>query len=388
MAFSSGAQRDLYYAIETDFGDGDNLDEMKEVRNIEDSISLARDSFVSEERRGDRGIHDMRLGNKQPAGDISFEFSYEAFDDFLMAALGAAAWVNAYGTVAPDVTVVASTRVISRTDGSWITDGIKVGDPVTIAMTSFTADAVGVIASVTATDMTLETGVTGLEDVTVAETATVTTTATVIKKGSKVHSFVVEKAFTDISEYQLYTGGIVNTMSLDLSSKMITGSFGMLFKDADNDSSAFHTETPSNVSTSKPYDGFTGYINEGGVVLAEASSFSFSLDNGYNRNFVLMQTTCSQMTSGKSNVTGSVTLYFKDSLVYAKFVEETESSVEFQLKDDEGNAYVVTLPRIKYTTADTPVASDDAIVNTMSFQALDDATEKTNIIIRKQPKVA
>ena len=24
----------------------------------------------------------MRLGNKQPAGDISFEFSYGAFDDF------------------------------------------------------------------------------------------------------------------------------------------------------------------------------------------------------------------------------------------------------------------------------------------------------------------
>ena len=41
------------------------------------------------------------------------------------------------------------------------------------------------------------------------------------------------------------------------------------------------------------------------------------------------------MTSGKSNVTGSVTLYFSDSIIYDKFVNETESSIELRLADDE-----------------------------------------------------
>ena len=113
MAFSSGAQRDLYYAKETSYGVVPSPLDMTEVRNTEDTISLVRDSFVSDERRGDRGIHDMRLGNKQPAGDISFEFSYGAFDDFLLAGLGASTWVAPYTDLTVDVTDRKSTRLNS-----------------------------------------------------------------------------------------------------------------------------------------------------------------------------------------------------------------------------------------------------------------------------------
>lgn len=389
MSFSSGAQRDLYYAIEDSYGVGPDPLVMNEVRNTEDSISLSRDSLVSNERRGDRGIHDMRLGNKQPAGDISFEFSYEAFDDFLLAGVGASTWVAPYTDLSVAVTVDAATKTFTRATSSWITDGVKVGDVITVTGLTTTAD--NITAKVTAvTDTALTFGdATGLVDITVAETGTFNTSASQIKKGSAVTSFAVEKAFTDIGEYQLYTGGVVNTVSLDIKpSAMVTGSFGMLFKDHANASSAFHSGTPGSAATNRPFDAFTGYITEGGTALAKASGLSFSLDNGFARNFVLMQNTAPQVTSGKSNITGSVTLFFEDSVIYDKFDSETESSLEFQLMDNLGNSYIITLPRIKYTSADTPVSGDEAIVITMNFQALDDATEGTNIIIRRQPKVA
>lgn len=389
MSFSAGVQRDLYYAEESAFGAGDNLDTMKEVRNKEDSISLGRDSFVSEELRGDRGVHDMRLGNKQPSGDIACEFSYESFDDFMLAGLGDVEWVDAFSALTVESTVVATARTITRTSGNWLADGVKVGDTLTIAMTGLTSDAIGKVESVTDTVITLAEGATNLEDVTVAEDATITTDSKIIKKGSTIHSFVIEKAFTDIDEYQLYSGGVVNTMSLELApNAMITGSFGMLFKDGVNATDAYHIGTPASVSTYRPFDGFSGYILENGETLAHASGVSISLDNGFNRNFVLMQKTCPQMTIGKSNITGSVTLYFENSDIYNKFVNEIESALEFQLKDDLDNSYVVSLPRIKYSSAETPVPSGDAILNTMNFQALDDVTEGTNIIIRKQPAIA
>jgi len=409
MAFSSGAQRDLYYAIEDSFGVPPATLDMTEIRNTEDTVVLARDNFVSNERRGDRGIHDMRLGNKQPGGDINFEFSYASFDDFMAAALCADydtsledlddAWAAPYaltGTSAIDgITVDATAQTITRATGSWITDGLRVGDVITIA--GFTEEGppdetvnnqTTQITDLTATVITVSSST--LEDTASArDDIEFTTSATEVKKGTTVTSFAVEKVFSDLDtpEYQLYTGGIINGFSLDVSPNgMVTGSFAFLFQDTENGDSAYHADL-TDVNDNRPFDSFTGYINENDTATSVVSSLNFSLDNGFERNFVLMEDTCPQMTSGKSNVTGSLTAFFSNSTLYNKFVNETESSIEIAFQDDELNGYVITLPRIKYTSAETPVNSDGAIINTMNFQALDDSTELSNIIIRKQPKI-
>ena len=306
MSFSSGAQRDLFYKAEVNYGivdptaGGSAPAGFSELRNTEDSISLVRDNFVSDERRGDRGIHEIRLGNKQPAGDIGFELSWGAFDDFLEVALG----------------------------GTW--------------------------------------------------------GGNILKKGNTLGSFSVVKSFSDISQYQLFTGGLINTLSIDINSNaMVTGSFGMLFKDMSSSSGDYVTDTPAIVGTAHPFDGFSGTITEGGGGIAVVSSFSMSLDNGFDRNFVLMASTNPQVTSGKSNVTGSVTLYFEDTTEYTKFVNETESSLTITLSDLDSNTLAINLPRIKYTSAETPVNSDGAVIITMNFQALDDSSAASNIVITR-----
>jgi len=310
MSFSSGSQRDLYFKKEVTYGTvdptagGSAPAGFEEIRNTEDSISLVRDNFVSDERRGDRGIHDMRLGNKQPAGDIGFEFSYDSFDEFLAGAL-CSAW------------------------------------------------------------NTLE-----------------------LKKGTTLSSYSLVKSFSDISEYQLFTGGVINTLSLDINpNAMVTGSFGMIFKDMSSSTGAYVT-SPSATGTNRPFDGFTGLITEGtdaGTTIGVVSSLSLSLDNGFERNFVLMSNTNPQVTWGKSNITGSMVLYFEDTTEYDKFVGETESGLTVTLDDLEagGNTYIINLPRIKYTSADAPVNSDGATMITMNFQALDDSAEASNIVITK-----
>lgn len=303
MAFSSGAQRDLYYKAETTFGteDATVTEDFYELRNTEDSLNLVRDNFVSDERRGDRGIHDLRLGNKQPAGDIGFELSYAAFDDFIEAALG----------------------------GTWA--------------------------------------------------------ANVVKAGTTTRSFTLVKAFNDISRYQRFTGSVLNTWSLEVNpNAMVTGSFGFICKDMDASTGTYvDTASLTDASTNTPFDGFTGSITEGGSSIATVSAFSMSLDNGFERNFVLMSSTNPQVTSGKSNITGSVTLYFEDTTEYEKFVNETESSLVITLEDVDGNSYEIDLPRIKYTSADVPVNSDGAVMITMNYQALYDDTDESNIVITR-----
>lgn len=472
--YSSGAQRDLYYVIEDSFGSGPTVLNMSEIRNSDDSLSLSRDSFVSDERRGDRGIHDLRLGNKQPAGDVGFEFSYSSFNDFLPIALCSdlvanglsstnitatidattgiltaaaetfvtdgyeagdqvvmagwddagnngtfniiavtettmtlspitnmvtvavaeadvdltaySAWAKPYSDLSVSVTADATADTFTRASGSWIDDGVRVGDVITTT-TFDVAPGNNMTTQVTALTALVMT-VSGSLTTAIADVGVFNTTAREIKKGSTTRSLVIEKAFSDIAEYQKYVGGIINTMSMELNSNaMITGSFGMMFKDVAN-AQIDYADSTASTGTDRPFDGFTGYINENDTENAEISSLSFSLDNGFERNFVLMSNTAPQMTSGKSNVNGSVTMYFDSQTVYDKFVNETESSLEVGMQDDDLNGYVVTFPRIKYTSADVPVNSDSAVVNTMNFQALDDSTEASNIIIRRQPKAS
>lgn len=300
MAFSSGAQRDLYYVEETgDFGVTPATPQLTPIRNTDDSLSLTRDSVVSDERRGDRGIHDMRLGSKQPGGDIGFEFSYEAFDDFLEAVFM----------------------------GTW--------------------------------------------------------DANILKAGTTFRSFSIEKAFSDITEYWVFRGSVFNTFNLSLTpNAMITGSFGILSKDMDENAATIG-DTFAAITTHRPFDAFTGSIEEGGAGIAIVTSLDFTLDNGFERNFVLMDDTCPQMTSGKSNITGNTSLYFENDAVFSSFVSELESSIEFSILDDNGKGYTFEFPRIKYTTGDAPVNADGAIVISMAWQALYDSIAGSNVVITR-----
>ena len=399
--FSSGAQRDLFYKKEAIYGVTPDTtgaviktSGFAEIRNTEDSVSLVRDSFVSDERRGDRGIHDHRLGTKQPAGDIGFEFSHTSFDDFLAAALCSdlVAATVPVTTTNMSAYIDATTGIVTAAAEAFITDGYEVGDTITMAdwgdagnngtfvisalpdethMTVYpTTNLVTVLIGDAEADIDLAAFSTGWN-------------ANVIKKGTQVTSFSMVKSFSDILRYQLFTGGVINTMSLDVNpNAMVTGSFGFLFKDMSSGAGAYVT-SPSATGVTHPFDGFTGSITEGGGAISVVSSLSLSLDNGFERNFALMSSTNPQVTSGKSNITGTVTLYFEDATEYDKFINETESALVITLEDLDGATIAINLPRIKYTSADSPVNSDGATMVTMNFQALDDSSAVSNIVITR-----
>ncbi len=87
MAKLRGSDRDLSYIKEVTPGVTPVNPAMKLMRTTGDTFQLSRDSFTSAELRADRGITDMKLGNKQTSGTINFELSYENFEDFLAGVL-------------------------------------------------------------------------------------------------------------------------------------------------------------------------------------------------------------------------------------------------------------------------------------------------------------
>lgn len=212
-----------------------------------------------------------------------------------------------------------------------------------------------------------------------------TWTTDVLKAGTTRKSFTIERAFEDISVYEVFTGCQANTLNLSVTTGgMVTGSFGIVGTGI-SASGAPLDATPTTSQTASPFDGFTGVLKEGGSVIGSVESFDMTLDNGLSAKFVLGSDTAAEVTSGRSNLTGSISVYFEDLTMFNKFVNETESSLEITLGNGTSESYVILLPRIKYSGADNAVTNEDSVMMNMPFQALLDPTEGTNIKITRIP---
>lgn len=211
-----------------------------------------------------------------------------------------------------------------------------------------------------------------------------------LKAGVTRRSFTVERFFGDIltadKPYHRFTGVELNTLSLAINANaMITGSFGVLGQNMVTATTAITGATYAPATTTSPLDSFTGTLNEAGTPIAVITEISLSIENGLEARYVVGSKQSIRPSIGRSNVTGQVTAYFENSALLDKFINETESSIVFELPDGAGNKYTFTLPRIKYTGGQPDVDGEGPITLSMPFQALLDATTGTNIIIDRNP---
>ena len=166
---------------------------------------------------------------------------------------------------------------------------------------------------------------------------------------------------------------------------MITGTVGVVGKDMTTDTAIIAGATYNSVTTTSPLDSFTGTLNEAGTPIAVITEIQLNLDNGLDPRFVVGSKTTLRPSVGRSNVSGQITAYFENSLLLDKFINETESSILFNLPDGAGNNLKFTLPRIKYNGGQPDVQGEGPITLSMPFQALLDSATSTNIIIERTP---
>lgn len=210
-----------------------------------------------------------------------------------------------------------------------------------------------------------------------------------LKAGVTRRSFTVERFFGDIltadKPYHRFTGVELNTLSLAINANaMITGGFGVLGQNMATDTVIITGATYAAATTTSPLDSFTGTLNENGSPIAVITEISLSLENSLEARFVVGSKQSIRPSIGRSNVTGQVTAYFENSTLLEKFINETESSIVFELPDAAGNKYTFTLPRIKYTGGQPDVDGEGPITLAMPFQALLDPTTGTNLMIDRE----
>ena len=219
------------------------------------------------------------------------------------------------------------------------------------------------------------------------ESAMLNTWATnVLKVGVTPKFFSIEDYAADIDQARLFSGMSVSTMGISLApNQMVTTTFGMVGKDM---SVSATEKTQTAASGAAPFDAYSGDIGIGNVggasTVAIVTALDFTLNNSYAPTFVIGDDSAPSLEYGRAEVEGTLTAYFEDSALINRFLNETETEIEVSVDDPTGsNAYTFQFPRVKINSADTGVDGPTSRMVTMSFVALRDTTEATNLKITR-----
>jgi len=219
------------------------------------------------------------------------------------------------------------------------------------------------------------------------ESAMLNTWATdVLKVGTTPKYFSIEDYAADIDQARVFTGCTVSTMALSIApNQMVTTTFGMVGKDM----TIGQTEkTQDAASGNAPFDAYSGDLAIGNVgsssAVAIVTGIDFTLNNSFAPTFVVGDDSAPCLEVGRAEIEGTITAYFEDAALVNRFLNETETELSVSVDDPTGtNTYTFLFPRVKINSADVGVDGPNSRIINMSFVALYDSTEETNLKITR-----
>ena len=219
------------------------------------------------------------------------------------------------------------------------------------------------------------------------ESAMLNTWATdVLKVGTTPKYFSIEDYAADIDQARLFTGCTVSSLALSIAPKqMVTSTFTMVGKDMTIGATE---KTQDAASGNAPFDAYSGAVAIGNVGASSASGvvtgLDFTLNNSFAPTFVIGDDSAPALEVGRAEIEGTLTAYFEDAALITRFLNETETELSVSVDDPTGsNEYTFLFPRVKINSADSPVDGPNSRTISMSFVALYDSTQGTNLKITR-----
>lgn len=402
-SFTRGVSKQIILARETTFGTLAGAGTGKQLRRVNASPMLNKDQIRSQEILPSQQVRDARHGVRRPAIPFSGQLAPGSYTDFIEGMLRRNFAAGA--TTGAIITVTAAAGppgTFTRSAGSFLTDGFKIGD--VIRWTGWAAPATANnarnfrIIGLTATVMT----VAGVGDETVvAKAAGDSVTATVVGKktfipatGHLFHSYTIEQLYPDASPVvsERYVGCRMQSLRLGIpASGMCTMDAQLVGKDMLLGAAAYFT-SPTAVGSTNSLTGVSGVMRLGGADVALVTQAQVQISCPVDSNPVVGQNTVPEIFPGVLSVEGQLGAYFTDSTYLDMFNAEQEVDIAFYLKSDttvNSDFMSIVMTRCK-TMALQKNDSDRSIVQSISFSALEHVTgagagaayEQTSIILQ------
>ena len=379
MPTATGINKTVSYKKETTFGVLPAASGGQTIRRVSSAFNLSKETYQSEEIRTDYQLSDFRHGVRSVEGNVSGELSAGTYADFLASAL-ARNWTAATPSALGSTTIasVGGTYTITRTTGSYLTDGVRVGNVIRLTgfatannsknllVIALTATVATVIAlnSNTLTPETVASG--GTYEVTGKSTYAPTT-------GHTDDSYSFEAWYSDIGQSEVYTGNKVNTVGIALpATGLTTVELSFMGQDLKQRGTSQYFTSPTAQGTNGIFAAVNGALIVNGLPVALVTSANININRNMTSEAVVGSNIKPEIYEGRIVVEGDFSTLFQDGVFANYFDTEAEISLVIALTaNSSANSEFMsfTLPRLKLST-DTKDDGEKGIVSQNSFQAL------------------
>lgn len=383
----------LYYGEETTWGTLATCT-FQELRFTSESFAYNITNVTSAEIRDDRQVTDLVQTGAETSGGFNFEFSYEAFNDFLEGALWSD-WSTPLNISAKGIGIYADSMLTAGTGATDDTANfslVTVGQWIELRGSSNATN--NGYYQVTTKDSYTSITVSPAPDATVASgTDTITITGSYLRNGTTEHSYSVIRKHAGLSspstQYFTFLGQVVNSFNLSAqAASILTGSFDFMGKRATLASTSSEADAATAAPTKDVLNAVSNVaeIKEGGSDVASClvQGLDFTVNNNVRGLQSIGELGNCDIGVGKCDVSGTLTVYFKDNTFFDKYLAGTASSISYKVEDAAGNAYIIDFPNVEYETDGINVGGQDQdVIETLGFRALRSSTYDYTIQICK-----
>lgn len=379
MPTATGINKTVSYKKETTFGVLPTAAGAQTIRRVSSSFNLTKETYQSEEIRTDYQLSDFRHGVRSVEGNVSGELSAGTYADFLASAL-ARNWTAATPSTLDSTTIasVGGTYTITRTTGSYLTDGVRVGN--VIRLTGFaTANnnknlLVIALTATVATVIALNGNTLTPETVASGGTYAVTGKSTYAPTtGHTDDSYSFEAWYSDINQSEVYTGNKVNTVGIALpATGLTTVELSFMGQDLKQRATSQYFTSPTAQGTNGIFAAVNGALIVNGAPVALVTSANININRNMTSEAVVGSNIKPEIYEGRIIVDGDFSTLYQDGTFAGYFDTEAEISLVIALTaNSSANSEFMsfTLPRLKLST-DTKDDGEKGLVSQNSFQAL------------------
>jgi hypothetical protein len=348
-------------------------------------LSLKRAEIVDPEVRKDGMSSPSRLGSKAVAGSYVGTLSQATFEGLFAAVLRAnTTWTAAVAiTQATMTSITTTTSTIVAAAGSWITQGVRVGDIVVLTGHATTANnsrnlrVTAVSASTITVAETLTTDASPDTTFTLTIQRKVTNPATLVRT-----SFTVEEYSSDLDDSELFSGCRVSSIKLSFGTDaMVQVEIGFVGANMTIPGTAASPNfTSPTLTTTVGLVAVDSTLRLNGADVTNLTSLEVTFDLGAQSQAVIGSLVTPDVFEGQLKITGSFTAV-RTALTgsnLATFLAETDN-VELHLlmvepMAEPKNFVSMFLPRLRLLSADAPIGNEGALMETVTFSAAAKAT--------------
>lgn len=383
---SSGISKLLVFKKQAALGTIATTASAQYLRRTMSTLNKKKANYQSKEILSTQQRRDFRHGVVGVEGTISGEVSvgtYQQFEESLNRALCVAAVTSgAAATTFAAASTTGSSGTFTRTVGSWLTDGFKMG--MVVRTSGWVAPATSnnatnlFITNLSATVMTVArldklpvvTKVAG-DSVTFLEVGKHTSSAVI---NHTRDYYTIEHDFNDIGLSEVYTDCVVTQADVKLpGSGIMTCDY--MIKGLDMiTGSADYFVTPTAVSSGGVLASANGLLYVNGLPVALITGMNFSIKGNHTTiGGIVGSNTEPDIFPGAFTADGQITVLFTDAVVRDYFLNETEVSIYCVFTADNtatSGFKAYSFPRCKMGGADKD-DGEKGLVMTMPFTALE-----------------